>query len=151
MAESLARIAQVDLEAYANEMFEHGGDISGKTAEEVFNGDYKIFNSGEIRFGVGQGSYMSERNRKAAEALLEPYLPLAREKQGLDYVFYMFTDVRSSSTELLMTGEAAEDLIAEGFGVQPQQGKATLAGVVSRKKQMIPGLIGAIKHRQEET
>ena len=36
-------------------MFEAGGDVSGKTAEEVFNADYKIFNSKNIRFGNRPG------------------------------------------------------------------------------------------------
>ena len=53
-------------------MFEAGGDVSGKTAEEVFNADYKIFNSKNIRFGIGQGSYMSEKNRRASQALIAP-------------------------------------------------------------------------------
>jgi len=147
-ARKLAELAGVDLEEYADTMFEQGGDVSGKTAAEVFNGDYKIFTSGDIRFGVGQGSYMTEKNRKAAQALVGPYLPQALAKQGLDYIFYMFTDVRNSSTELLMTGSGAEELIAKTFHTAIEDGVATLPGVVSRKKQMIPKLINALK--QEE-
>ena len=139
----------MDLENYADEMFAHGGDVSGKTAAEVFNGDYKIFTSGEVRFGVGQGSYMTEKNRKAAQALVGPYLPQALEKQGLDYIFYMFTDVRNSSTELLMAGAGAEELIARTFSTTVEDGVATLPGVVSRKKQMIPALIKVLKQEQE--
>jgi len=148
-ARKLAEIAGVDLEKYADTMFEHGGDVSGKTAAEVFNGDYKIFTSGDIRFGVGQGSYMTEKNRKAAQALVGPYLPQALEKQGLDYIFYMFTDVRNSSTELLMTGVGAEELIAKTFDTTIENGVAVLPGVVSRKKQMIPKLINALKQEQD--
>ncbi len=148
-ARKLAELAGVDLEKYADEMFAHGGDVSGKTAAEVFNGDYKIFTSGEVRFGVGQGSYMTEKNRKAAQALVGPYLPQALEKQGLDYIFYMFTDVRNSSTELLMAGAGAEELIARTFSTTVEDGVATLPGVVSRKKQMIPALIKVLKQEQE--
>ncbi|MCI9156281.1 MAG: putative manganese-dependent inorganic diphosphatase [Lawsonibacter sp.] len=148
-ARELAELAGVNLEQYADEMFSHGGDVSGKTAAEVFNGDYKIFTSGDVRFGVGQGSYMTEKNRKAAQALVGPYLPEARVKQGLDYIFYMFTDVRNSSTELLMAGSGAETLIKTAFDTEVVDGIATLPGVVSRKKQMIPRLISAIKSEQE--
>ena len=144
-ARELARLAEVDLEEYADAMFEAGGDITGRTAADIFNGDYKIFDSGEIRFGVGQASYMTEKNRKASQALVGPYLPNALEKQGLDFLFYMFTDVRSSTTELLMAGEGAAALVEQAFGVQITDGLAVLPGVVSRKKQMIPALLGAIK------
>lgn len=148
-ARELAELAGVELEKYADAMFEHGGDVSGKTAAEVFSGDYKIFTSGEVRFGVGQGSYMTEKNRRAAQALVGPYLPEARTKQRLDYIFYMFTDVRNSSTELLMAGAGAEELVEKTFGVEVKDGMAVLPGVVSRKKQMIPRLINAIKQEQE--
>ena len=144
-ARELARLAEVDLEEYADAMFEAGGDITGRTAADIFNGDYKIFDSGEIRFGVGQASSMTEKNRKASQALVGPYLPNALEKQGLDFLFYMFTDVRSSTTELLMAGEGAAALVEQAFGVQITDGLAVLPGVVSRKKQMIPALLGAIK------
>ena len=149
-AGALADIAGVDMEEYADAMFEAGGDISGKTAEEIFNGDYKIFTGDSVRFGVGQASYMSERNRRASEALVRPYLETAMGKQGLDYVFYMFTDVRSSSTELLMAGEGVEDVIDKAFGVSARDGVALLPGIVSRKKQMIPALMGAIKQLEDE-
>ena len=147
-ARRLAELAGVELERYADTMFEHGGDVSGKTAEEVFNGDYKIFTCGDIRFGVGQGSYMTEKNRKAAQTLIAPYLPGALVKQHLDYIFYMFTDVRNSNTELLMAGTGAAELIKNTFHAEFIQDTAILPGIVSRKKQMIPRLLNAMK--QEE-
>ena len=150
-ARALAEIAGVDLEKYADAMFEAGGDIPGKTAEEVFRGDYKIFTSGEVRFGVGQGSYMSQKNRLASEKLLGPYLPIALEKQGLDFIFYMFTDVRSASTDLLMAGKGAQRLVEHAFGVEGKDGMAVLPQVVSRKKQMVPALISAVKQAMEES
>lgn len=148
-ARRLAELAGVELEAYADAMFEHGGDVSGKTAEELFNTDYKIFDSGAIRFGVGQGSYMVERNRKASEALIAPYLPVALEKQGLDFIFYMFTDVRGASTELLMTGKGAEALVSRAFQVEVRDGLAVLPGVVSRKIQLIPRIINALREDEQ--
>ena len=144
-AQDLAELAGVDLEEYADAMFEAGGDVTGKTAEEIFRGDYKVFTSRDVRFGVGQGSYMSDKNRKASQALVGPYLETALNKQGLDYIFYMFTDVRTSATELLMAGEGAEQVAARAFHVEVKDGMALLPGVVSRKKQVIPALMGAIK------
>ena len=144
-ARALAKIAGVDLEEYADAMFEAGGDITGKTAEDIFHGDYKIFTTGDIRFGVGQGSYMSDKNRKASQALVGPYLETALNKQGLDYIFYMFTDVRTASTELLMAGKDADQVIIRAFDTEVKDGMAQLPGVVSRKKQMIPALMAAVK------
>ena len=117
-ARALAKIAGVDLERYADAMFEAGGDVTGKTAEEIFNGDFKVFSSGDIRLGVGQGSYMSEKNRKASEELVRPYLEVALGKRRLDYVFYMFTDVRASATELVGAGEGADEVMRRAFDTE---------------------------------
>ena len=144
-AQALSAIAGIELETYADAMFEAGGDVTGKTAEEVFNADYKVFTCEDIRFGVGQGSYMSGKNRKASQLLVGPYLETALNRQKLDYVFYMFTDVRASATELLMAGADAQEVIRKAFGVEVTDGAALLPGVVSRKKQVIPALMGALK------
>ena len=149
-AQDLAKLAGVELEEYADAMFEAGGDVTGRTAEEIFRGDFKIFTSRDIRFGVGQGSYMSEKNRKASQALVGPYLEPALNKQGLNYIFYMFTDIRTSSTELFMAGEEAEQVAALAFHAEVRDGMAVLPGVVSRKKQVIPALMGAIKELSRE-
>ena len=149
-ARDLAKIAGVELEEYADAMFEAGGDVTGRTAEEIFRGDFKIFTSRDVRFGVGQGSYMSDKNHTASQALVGPYLETALNKQGLDYIFYMFTDVRTSATELLMAGEGAEQVIDQAFHAEVKDGMALLPGVVSRKKQVIPALTGAIKELANE-
>ena len=149
-ARDLADIAGVDLEEYSDAMFEAGGDVTGRTAEEIFRGDFKIFTGRDVRFGVGQGSYMSDKNRRASQALVGPYLETALNKQGLNYIFYMFTDIRTSSTELLMAGEGAEQVAARAFRTEVKDGMAVLPGVVSRKKQMIPALMGAIKELSRE-
>lgn len=145
-AEELAALADIDMDAYADGMFEHGGDVTGKTAGEIFRTDYKLFTSGNIRFGIGQNSFMGEKNRRGAEALIGPYLQTALEKQGLDYIFYMFTDVPGASSDLMMAGEGAEELVEKAFGVQITDGVAVLPGILSRKKQMVPTLLAAMKN-----
>ena len=92
---------------------------------------------------------MVERNRKASEALIAPYLPVALEKQGLDFIFYMFTDVRGASTELLMAGKGAESLVSRAFQVEVRDGLAVLPGVVSRKIQLLPRIISALREEEQ--
>ena len=144
-AAALAKMAGEDIPAYAQQMFEAGGDLTGKTAEEVFLSDFKVFSRGDVKFGVGQSSYMTERSRAAAEALVGPYLEEAAAHAGLPLVFYMFTDVQKESTDLMYTGHEAERILRAAFGVEPQDGKAVLERVVSRKKQLIPPLIAAMQ------
>ena len=148
-ANALAAICGEDIETYADAMFEAGSDLTGRTAEEVFHSDFKIFSSGKARFGVGQGSFMTENSRLAAEELVGPYLEEAAASENLPLVFYLFTDVKSASSEMLWYGKHAEDVIATAFGVEPKDGKAWLPGVVSRKKQVTPAIMATLQEVQE--
>lgn len=147
---ALAKICGEDPEAYADAMFDAGADLTGRTAEEVFGSDFKVFSRGQVRFGVGQGSFMTENSRKAAEELVGPYLKDGAETNELPVVFYLFTDVKSQSSELLYWGDEAEEIIERAFGVKPKDGIATLKGVVSRKKQVIPPLMSTMQAMSEE-
>ena len=150
VGKELAKIAGVDIDTYADQMFDAGADLTGRTAEEVFGSDFKVFSRGHVRFGVGQGSFMTEGSRKAAEALVGPYLPDGASANDIPMVFYMFTDVKSQTTELLYSGPNTEAIVSRAFGVKPVDGIATLPGVVSRKKQVIPALMSTLQAMQEE-
>lgn len=149
-AEDLAKIAGVDIDTYADQMFEAGADLTGRTAEEVFHSDFKVFSRGNVKFGVGQGSFMTENSRKAAEELVRPFLETAARAEELPYIFYLFTDVKTSSSEVLWYGPGADDILARAFDVEPANGVANLPGVVSRKKQVIPALMATFQSIQED-
>ena len=143
-ARRLAKIAGVDINEFANEMFEAGEKLDGKTAEEVFLQDFKVFMCGDIRFGVAQGSYMTRKNLLAAEALLQPYLEEARNKQNVEDIYMLLTDVPKEESVVISNGRYASEVLADGFETQPaEDGSFTLPGVVSRKKQFIPALMTA--------
>ena len=143
-ANRLAKIAGVDINEFANEMFEAGEKLDGKTAEEVFLQDFKVFMCGDIRFGVAQGSYMTRKNLTAAEALLKPYLEEARNKQNVEDIYMLLTDVPKEESVVICNGRYAAEVLSDGFDTQPAADASwTLPGVVSRKKQFIPALMTA--------
>ena len=150
VGQELAKIAGVDIDTYADQMFDAGADLTGRTAEEVFNSDFKVFSRGHARFGVGQGSFMTENSRKAAEKLVGPYLKDGAEANDIPMVFYMFTDVKSQTTEMMYWGNGTEQIVSRTFDVEPVDGIATLPGVVSRKKQVIPPLMTTLQDLEEE-
>ena len=144
LAKRLAKIAGVDIDEFASEMFEAGEKLDGKTAEEVFLQDFKVFMCGDIRFGVAQGSYMTRKNLTAAEALLKPYLEEARNKQNVEDIYMLLTDVPKEESVVICDGRYAAGVLTDGFEIQPgADGSWTLPGVVSRKKQFIPALMTA--------
>ena len=143
-AHRLAKIAGVEIDAFASEMFEAGEKLDGKTPEEVFLQDFKVFMCGDVRFGVAQGSYMTSKNLKAAQKLLTPYLPEACGKQNVEDLYMLLTDVPKEESVVICTGRHADEMLRSGFEKEPEEdGSWALPGVVSRKKQFIPALMSA--------
>ena len=143
-AKRLAKIAGVDIDEFALEMFEAGENLAGKTAEEVFLQDFKVFMCGDVRFGVAQGSYMTRKNLQAAQKLLQPYLEEARNKQNVEDLYMLLTDVPKEESVVICAGRHADEMLRSGFEIEPAaDGSWILPGVVSRKKQFIPAMMTA--------
>lgn len=145
IARELAQIAGIDVEEHAKAMFRAGSDLSGKTPNEIFYMDYKKFNADTIDFGVGQITSMDQGELDDIKASILEYMDSVKEEQGLDYVFFMLTNILEETTHLLICGPEAEGVIERGFGVTPEDKVAILPGVMSRKKQMIPNLLNAFQ------
>lgn len=148
--QELAALCGEDPTKLGEEMFEAAEDLSGKSGEEILQQDYKIFAGDGVRFGVSQSTFFSVRARKSAGRLAEPEMRKLLEKDGLDYIFYLLTDIGSASSYVLCMGEGAEELLREAFALPDEQGSLCLRGVVSRKKQFIPQMMELLRRRTEE-
>lgn len=144
-AEALAKIAELDAEEFAREMFQAGSNLMSKSAEEIFYQDFKKFSINDISFGVGQINSMNGAELKELKTKLLPYMDSAIQKHGVNMIYFMLTNIIEESTELIYAGNNAQELIMQAFNIHPENESFTLKGVVSRKKQLIPGIIEAIQ------
>lgn len=144
-AEELAKIAGIEVEQYGKEMFAAGSNLRDKSAEEIFYQDFKKFNAGGVSFGVGQINSMSNEELENIKEKLVPYMEKAFNLHGVQMIFFMLTDILEESTELLYQGENAKELLEEAFGMNASGGTLYLKGVVSRKKQLIPAIVGTLQ------
>ncbi|MBQ9014797.1 MAG: putative manganese-dependent inorganic diphosphatase [Firmicutes bacterium] len=157
VAAKLEEIAGIDAMELAVDMFEAAEDLEGESAEEIFFADFKKFALDEVTIGVGQASFMSQQNLEKARALLQPYAASARAKAGTDLVFFMLTNIKEQTSLLIWNGEGAEALVKEAFGAEAAEGDAPLVetpggsarlpGIVSRKKQLVPSLLNALRQQ----
>lgn len=141
----LARIAGIDPEAYAKDMFTAGSNLGSKTAEQIFHQDFKEFNLEGMSVGVGQISSMSIEELDEIKEKLQPYIKQVALQKGMDMVFFMLTNILDESTMLLCEGEKTDELLMAAFHVPIEDQMAVLSGVVSRKKQLIPILITGLQ------
>jgi len=139
-AYALAELAELELTDYAQKLFEAGSDLTGKTAEELFFSDFKIFHFGQTKFGVGQLCLMTDAACREAEQLLQPYLNSALKKADISLLFFLLTNTPSQSSRLLFAGKNAPEILSEAFHSPVTGHSLELSGIVSRKKQFLPPL-----------
>ena len=147
-AETLAEIAGIQIEEYAKEMFAAGSDLGNKTADEIFNQDFKKFTVGDTTFGVGQINSMNDEELLEIKEKLLPFME-GRESD-VDATFFMLTDIMKETTEMLFFGKQAKHIIEEAFLVRAEDLKdehtCILRNIVSRKKQVVPAIVGSLQH-----
>ena len=144
-AESLARIAGIDCEEFAAEMFAAGSNLKGKSAEEIFCQDFKKFELNKTSFGVGQINSMNPAELQEIKSRLIPYMEKNLGSHGETMLFFMLTDIIHESTELLCHGGDSQSLAAEAFHLDKAGSSVILPGIVSRKKQLIPAFMNALQ------
>ncbi len=144
-AEQLAKIAGIDPQEYAREMFSAGSNLASKTEEEIFYQDFKEFTVEEMKIGVGQISSMSPEELEELKNRLLPYMRQEILKKGMDAMYFMLTNILDESTILLCIGDPAEEILFEALNVRLKEDTVTLPGVVSRKKQLLPTIIAGIQ------
>ena len=150
---ALAQIAGLDIEKYAIDMFSAGSNLKGKSDGDIFYQDFKRFTVGNSVFGIGQITSLNAVELKDLRTRMSAYTEKEREQHEIDMMFFMLTNILTVSTDLICTGQGAEQLIANAFHVKDedmenvsgQTGIVKLPGVVSRKKQLAPQIMMALQ------
>ena len=150
---ALAQIAGLDIEKYAIDMFSAGSNLKGKSDGDIFYQDFKRFTVGNSVFGIGQITSLNAVELKDLRSRMSVYTEKEREQHEIDMMFFMLTNILTESTDLICTGQGAEQLITTAVhvadedveNVSAQTGIVKLPGVVSRKKQLAPQIMMALQ------
>ncbi|MEJ6527660.1 manganese-dependent inorganic pyrophosphatase [Exiguobacterium sp. USCH10] len=141
-AKELAEIAGVDAEAYGLEMLKAGADLSQKTIEELISLDAKEFAMGDYRVEIAQVNTVDANDVLNRKAEVEAAIANTVAAKNLDLFVFAITNILTNDSEAIVVGPKPE-LFEQAFNVTLQNGLATLPGVVSRKKQIVPFLTEA--------
>ena len=144
-ARKLAEIAEIDMEAFAMEMFEAGSSLKNKTPEELFNQDYKSFQVDSLGIGVSQISSINQRELDHVADLMQEYVTQLLPSMPVQLVYIMLTNIHEQSSSLLAFGTNAVRYAEEAFHTTADGNICVLPGVVSRKKQVVPELVNRLQ------
>lgn len=137
--ETLAKIAQIDLNHYGLELLKAGTALGDKTPAEIIALDAKSFGMGAKNLRVAQVNTVDIAEMLAQK---EQYLEAMEAERALhdyDLFLLLITDVLENNSLGLFVGEEAA-LLEAAFKQKPIDATIDLPGVVSRKKQVIPPL-----------
>lgn len=135
---ALAEIAGVDYEKYGMEMFKAGTSLDGYSVEEIVNMDFKVFDMGGKKVGIGQ---VMTLDIDSVLAKKDDFLAYINEAD-YDMLYLAITDIIKEGSYLLYN--SPDQVIKEAFDVDPAQG-VFVEGLVSRKKQLVPNLTPAVE------
>lgn len=128
---------------YGQALLQAGADISGLSAQDMVQADFKMFESGPVKFGVAQIEVTSfnailprlDEIKSALNALLE--------QRGMNFVALMITDIVENNS--LLVGVGAARFFERLPFSRKADGVWDMPGVVSRKKQLLPTLLGMLQ------
>lgn len=139
IAKKLAEIAGVDIQEFAMEMFKAGTSLVGKTVDEIFNQDFKKFSFDNLQVGVAQVNSMDIEGFLPYKKDMLDYMNKFAEDNNLEFTLLLLTDIINANSEIFVGGPHPE-LVEKAFNVQLTECQGTLAGVISRKKQVVPAI-----------
>ena len=151
-AERLARWAFVGgsplkgetIESYGHAVLSAGAGLSNRTPDEIVSTDIKPFEAGGFKFAVAQAEVTDLM--QIAEHLngLLSALNDIRDKRGLDFSMLLITDVVRGTSRLLISSSAPP--VLDDLPYPPlADGTRDAPGVVSRKKQLLPVVLGLLE------
>jgi len=143
-ARELADLAGVDAESYGLDMLKAGADLSQNSTEELIALDAKEFNMGGKKVEIAQVNAVDTDEVLARKAELEEAMSATIDQKELDLFLLVITDILNSNSVAIALGEASH-AVGEAFDVTLEDNSALLKGVVSRKKQVVPELTGAME------
>lgn len=143
MLERMAKIAGINVEKFAMEMFKAGTSIKGKDAEELLLEDMKQFDIEEETIRISQVFTMDIENLEKIKKDLVKTMEEDLNRFSLSTYVLLFTDIIRENSEIIVVGEF-DEIIAEGFGEKLKDQSFSAEGILSRKKQVIPTITKAI-------
>ncbi len=130
--------------SYGKAVLSAGAGLSNRKPEEIVSTDIKPFEGGGFKFAVAQAEVTDILQLTEHITPLQSALNDLRDKRGLDFAMLLVTDVVRGTSRLLISSSAPT--ILEDLPYPPlPDGTRDAQGVVSRKKQLLPAVLGLLE------
>jgi len=141
MAKELAKELDIEITAYAAEMFAAKSDVSHFSDAELLRLDSKQYEVAGKKFRVSVLETTSPETVLSRKASLIAAMTGVASEDGVDQVLLFVVDILKEEATLLVPNELVKTLAEKSFGATVNGDAVVLPGIVSRKKQIIPNLV----------
>lgn len=143
--EELAEIAGVeDIRALGLEMFKVKSAVEGTPAKDLVFRDYKNFDMGGKKVGIGQLEVVDLSMLDNVREELKQEMARIKGEEGCHSVCLLLTDIMKEGSDMIILSDEPER-IGSAFDVEVNGDTVWLPGVMSRKKQVVPNFEKAFK------
>lgn len=136
-------LAGEDVKSFGQQVLQAGSGLSSRDMDEIVNTDLKLYEAGGFYFAVAQVEVTDLLQLKEHLEPLKEALNQLREKRGLDFAMLMVTDVVGGSSRLIRVN--APPILDDLPYPRLPDGSLRAEGVVSRKKQLLPVVLGLLE------
>ena len=140
IAWSLAESLSVNISDYAAQMFAAKSDVSSFSEAELLRMDSKEYEVSGKQFRVSVLETTSPSAILDRKDALMAAMPAVAEEDGADQVLLFVVDILNEEATMLIPNDLTKAVAENSFDAKVEGDTVVLAGIMSRKKQIIPFL-----------
>jgi manganese-dependent inorganic pyrophosphatase len=144
IAKKLGKKAKIkNLKKFGIEIKKQKASLKGMDAEKIIYSDFKSFEAGGKKFGVGQIEVVDLAEAEGRkEEILQKMAEIA-QKEGFSFVALMVTDIMKEGSEVFAAGDT--EILGKAFGKPVGDNSIYLEKAMSRKKDFLPPLMKVLE------
>jgi len=136
-------LAQETLKSYGEKVLHSGAGLSTRDPQEIVNSDLKMYEAGGFGFVIAQAEVTDLVQLDEHLNNLKIALDALCEKRSVDFAMLLVTDVVKNASRLVIVN--APQILDDLPYPRQMDGTRLAAGVVSRKKQLLPVVLGLLE------
>jgi manganese-dependent inorganic pyrophosphatase len=136
-------LAGETIETYGKAIIQAGAGLESRDSMDIVSSDLKLYQAGGFTFAIAQAEVTNQLQLTDNLERVTDALNKLREQRGLDFAMLMVTDVVGNSSRLVLVNPPP--LLDDLPYPKLQDGSFQAEDVVSRKKQLLPVVLGLLE------
>lgn len=132
------------IQSFGRAVLSAGAGLSNRKPDEIVSNDIKVYEAGGFKLAIAQAEVTDLVQLSEHLAPLTNALDVVKDRRGLDFAMLLITDIVGGSSRLIISSNKPP--ILDDLPYPPlADGTRDAPGVVSRKKQLLPVVLGLLE------